>query len=138
MEDVSSFHLRRLHGRLGEVIYELTRMQFTKFVVPEPWHPAINAYRCEAQIVVCVDLAGVEREGLELRVEPRRLSLQGRRKLPEPAEKEPRPVQVLAMEIDYGPFERQVELPAPVDPQRVTAEQRNGLLWIYLPLLSQS
>jgi HSP20 family molecular chaperone IbpA len=45
-------------------------------------------------------------------------------------------VQLLAMEIDYGPFEREVLLPASVDIDNVHAEQRNGLLWISLPLKS--
>jgi len=40
----------------------------------------------------------------------------------------------LAMEIDHGPFQREIILPVEVDPNRVIAEQRNGLLWIYLPL----
>jgi len=42
------------------------------------------------------------------------------------------------MEIDYGPFERMLELPAEVDPERVNAEHREGLLWVYLPLRQQS
>ena len=42
-------------------------------------------------------------------------------------------MQMIAFEIDYGPFERVVELPLPVDVARVKAEQRNGLLWIELP-----
>ncbi|PYL02037.1 MAG: hypothetical protein DME32_07675 [Verrucomicrobia bacterium] len=42
--------------------------------------------------------------------------------------------QILALEIDYGPFEREVRLPADVDVKRARAEQENGLLWIYLPL----
>ena len=38
------------------------------------------------------------------------------------------------MEIDYGPFEREVVLPAEVEIDQARAEQRNGLLWISLPL----
>ena len=41
---------------------------------------------------------------------------------------------VLAMEIDHGAFEREIELPLSVERERVTAEQRNGILWIHLPL----
>ena len=40
---------------------------------------------------------------------------------------------MIAFEIDYGPFERIVELPIPVDVEQVRAEQRNGFLWIELP-----
>ena len=41
---------------------------------------------------------------------------------------------VLAMEIDHGAFERQIKLPSTVDRTRVKAEQKNGLLWVHLPL----
>jgi HSP20 family protein len=138
MDKVSRIHLRMLQGRLGDVVYELTKAQFTQFCPGETWQPAINAYRFRNQIVICVELAGVDRSSLELTVEPRRLRLRGSREAPEPASQEPDLMQILAMEIDYGPFERQVELPNPVDPERVKAEQRNGLLWIYLPLRSMS
>jgi HSP20 family molecular chaperone IbpA len=38
------------------------------------------------------------------------------------------------MEIDYGPFEREIVLPGDVDVNKARAEQKNGLLWISLPL----
>ncbi len=36
--------------------------------------------------------------------------------------------------IDYGPFIREVLLPTEVEIDEAHAEQRNGLLWISLPL----
>ena len=38
------------------------------------------------------------------------------------------------MEIDHGAFEREINLPRNVDRKSVHAEQRNGMLWIHLPL----
>jgi HSP20 family protein len=137
MDDERSIHLRRLHGRLGELVYELTKVQFSRFSPQDGWRPAVNAYRCEECMVICADLAGVDRTKIDLQVEPRRLLLRGYRQPPEPQSAERKPVQVLVMEIDYGPFEREVLLPADVTPERVTAEQRNGLLWIYLPFQPQ-
>jgi HSP20 family protein len=134
MEDIRSIHLRRLHGRLGDVVYQLTKVQFSRFSAPETWQPAINAYRCAECIVICLELAGVDRKRIELTVEPKRLRIRGQRQPPEPDGAENKPVQVLVMEIDYGPFEREVLLPSDVDPEGVTAEQQNGLLWIYLKL----
>jgi HSP20 family protein len=136
MENMRSIHLKRLHGQLGEVAYQLTQVQFSRFYVPETWQPAVNAYRCAECVVICVDLAGVDREQLDLQVEPRRLMIRGQRQAPDPANPKHKPVQVLVMEIDYGPFEREVLLPADVDPDRVTAEQSGGLVWIYLPFRS--
>lgn len=94
----------------------------------------MNAYRCENCIQVCFDIAGVEKADIDLRIEPTRLVLHGTRRTPEPASSEGRPRQILAMEIDHGPFARELRLPAEVIPDKVSAEQRDGLLWIKLPL----
>jgi HSP20 family protein len=138
MNDTRSIHLRRLHGRLGEVVYELTKVQFSRFNSPEAWRPAVNMYRCAECIVVCVDLAGVDRKRIAMEVGPTRLLVRGQRQPPEPEGAERKPVHILVMEIDYGPFEREVLLPSDVAPEQVTAEQRNGLLWIYLPFRSHA
>src|SRR5262245_57181997 len=102
MDDIQNIHLKRLHGRLGDVVYQLTKIQFSYFNAPKGWSPAINAYRCLQQIVICVELAGVDRSELELTVRGGHLRLSGRRQPPEPDCTEQEGIQVLAMEIDYG------------------------------------
>jgi HSP20 family protein len=134
MDPIRSIKLRWLQGAaLHDVRSDLARLHFSRFG-SHTWEPAINAYRCDKCIRVCVDLAGVERSRIDLTVEPERLIVRGMRDVPEPTHAEGRAVQLLAMEIDYGPFEREVLLPALVDIDNVHAEQRNGLLWISLPL----
>ena len=133
MDPIKNMKLRWLHGALQDLTHELSRLQFSSFA-PHAWEPAINAYRCENCIRVCVDLAGVERSLIDLTVEPRRVIIRGTRELPEPAGDEECAQQLLAMEIDYGPFIREVPLPAEVEIEQAHAEQRNGLLWISLPL----
>jgi len=135
MDPNRGIKLRWLHGTLYDVTSELARLQFSR-VGAHTWRPAINAYRCDKCIRVCVDLAGVERSRIDLTIEPERLFLRGVRDVPEPTNAEGRAVQLLAMEIDYGAFEREVRLAALVDIEKVHAEQRNGLLWISLPLKS--
>jgi HSP20 family protein len=94
----------------------------------------MNAYRCEKCIQVCFDLAGVEKADIDLRIEPTRVLLRGTRRTPGPASSEGRPRQILSMEIDHGPFERELRLPAEIIPGKASAEQRDGLLWIKLPI----
>ena len=132
MDPIGSIKLRWLHGALQDVTYELARSQFQ--FAPHTWEPEINAYRCEKSIRICVDLAGVERSQIDLIVEPQRVLIRGERELPEPSHDEGRAVRLLAMEIDYGPFEREVSLPVEVEINEASAEQRNGLLWISLPI----
>lgn len=133
MDPISRIKLRWLHNALNDVTSELTRSRFSQLAT-HAWEPAINAYRCDRCIRICVDLAGVERSLIELTVESRRVLISGTRELPEPKEAEDHPAQLLAMEIDYGPFEREICLPAEVEVDKAHAEQRNGLLWISLPL----
>jgi HSP20 family protein len=41
------------------------------------------------------------------------------------------------MEIEYGPFQRQVRLPKNVDPQRAHARYENGMVTITLPVIDR-
>src|SRR6266566_4061107 len=116
MDPIRNIKLRWLHGALRDITNELSHSQFSRFA--HAWEPAINAYRCV----------------IDLTVEPRRVVIRGTRELPEPTHAEGHAVQLLAMEIDYGPFIREVPLPAEVEIDEAHAEQRNGLLWISLPL----
>lgn len=136
MDEFPDIFLRRLEGRVGRIAYQVTRLRFCASPQQDSWAPPINAYRCEKGFVICVDLAGVDRAGLDLQVEPRRMWIRGRRQSPEPGADAGQLLQVLAMEIDHGPFTREVVLPESVLTDEVTAEQRNGLLWISLPVRS--
>ena len=133
MDPIKNIKLRWLHGVLHDLTSELSHLQFSRFAA-HAWEPAINAYRCEKSIRICVDLAGVDRALIGLTVEARRLVIRGTRELPEPTGDEGCALQLLAMEIDYGPFIREVPLPVEVEIEQARAEQRNGLLWISLPL----
>jgi HSP20 family protein len=132
MNTIRGIKLRWLHETLGDVTYELTRLQFTQ-LAPYRWRPAINAFRCEKGLRICVDLAGVDSNQVDLTLEPRRVVLRGTRPAPEPTGENEKAVQMIAFEIDYGPFERVIPLPAAVDVKEARAEQQNGFLWIELP-----
>jgi HSP20 family protein len=126
--------LHQIQRQLGDIAVQVTQAHFIHFDVPSGWQPAVNAFRCGGRFVVCVDLAGVDRAAMEVRAEARRLIIRGSRAIPEPGCNDAPAVQVLTLEIDHGPFERVLELPAEVEPKQVTAEHANGLLWIRLPL----
>jgi HSP20 family protein len=134
MSDFFQAPLEDLERRLRALAGELTRVQTVRFSAAPCWSPAINEYRCADRFIVCLDLAGVRPEDLSVQAEPRRLRIRGQRPPPGPRLDAPQPVQVLAMEIDYGHFERELRLPETINPDRASAEQREGWLWIHLPL----
>lgn len=120
-----------LRRELGMIAGHL-QQQFAPERAPRCWQPAVNVYRCPDCFLVCVEVAGVQAEDVHVLAEPRRLVVRGRRPPPEPDDGST--LQVLAMEIDYGRFERVVVFPMEVDIERVKAERRDGLVWIRLPL----
>ena len=132
MDPIRTIRLRWWHGSLEGIAGEFAGTRFAG-TAPAPWRPALNAFRCEQGVRICVDLAGVERSQIDLTVKGRRLLIRGERETPEPSDQEGRAVQMIAMEIDYGPFEREVQLPNDIDIGSIHAEQRNGMLWISLP-----
>jgi HSP20 family protein len=108
---------------------------FYGFAPNDTWTPNVNLYESENCYLVCVDLAGVDKNQIEVVVHEQRLRLTGKREIPlrdAPDDCKPR-VRIHLMEIDHGNFSREVELPADVDQTRIGATFVNGLLWIELP-----
>lgn len=104
----------------------------------EVWTPSVNLYETDTAYLVCVDLAGVDKEKIEVVVENQRLRLRGARAVPVQPEGAPceggnRRIRVHLMEIDHGAFTREVELPHDVQRESINAVYRDGLLWIELP-----
>jgi HSP20 family protein len=132
MNTIRGIKLRWLHETLGQVTHQMTQVHFVP-LAPRSWTPAINVFQCDRGLRICVELAGVDRSEVELILAPQRVVIRGTRAAPEPTGADGEAAQMLAFEIDYGPFERVLELPAPIEVERARAEQNNGFLWIELP-----
>ena len=104
----------------------------------ETWVPNVNLYETDGAYLVCVDLAGVDKDKLDVVVADQRLKLHGTRIVPTSpdggsAAAQGRRLRVHLMEIDHGAFSREVELPHDVARDRISAVYRDGMLWIELP-----
>ena len=102
----------------------------------EAWAPNVNLYENDTFYLVCVDLAGVDKEKIDLEIADQKLTIRGTRQVPmfeAPPGGESMRVRVHLMEIDHGAFVREVEIPQDVQREKVNASHRNGLLWIELP-----
>ena len=138
MNTLHSFRLRFLQERLSSIAGELTALRFQAGSAHPVWRPRINVFRLQDRLAVCADLAGIARTEIDLRVEPRRVWLSGRRRSPVSDPAPGKVLQILTLEIDDGLWQREIPLPVEIDPAAVQAEQRNGLLWISLPLRSSA
>ncbi len=134
MNTIRGLKLRWLHHTLGQLTEQMARVDFVP-LAPSCWAPAINAFQCDGGLHIFVDLAGVDRSEVDITLEPQRLMIRGTRAAPEPTGPGCRVAQIIALEIDYGPFERVLELPIRIDVERARAEQKNGFLRIELPFL---
>ncbi len=128
----------RTSGHVGVVADHAVYRSFSQFSQAQAWSPAVNIYQVGKQLHICVDLAGIDRDKIDVRIEPGRLTVSGVRHAPEP--KLAAPIQpdtdmkIHSMEIDYGAFCRVIQVPQRVNLDNVRSEYRQGLLWITLPL----
>ncbi len=97
------------------------------------WAPPCNVYDDGDSLRVLIEVAGMSREALDLRIEQDRLFLRGTR--PEPSASFRGNVQ--QMEIQFGEFELEMVLAAPVDVEAADAWYQNGFLYIVLPKIPE-
>lgn len=93
---------------------------------PSIWKPPTDLYEVGDQLVVQVEVAGMQIADFDIVLENRLLTIQGVRG----AQAEPRAYHQL--EIGFGEFYIELELPEPVDPERVEAVYRHGFLQIQM------
>jgi HSP20 family protein len=100
---------------------------------PPTIEPLADVYDNGAEVVVLIELAGLNAEQVDIRVEGRTLIFSGARQ-PKDEHSGRRYSQ---MEICYGPFERRLLLPAEVDADKTKAGYNEGLLEIVLPKIER-
>jgi HSP20 family protein len=125
-------------GSTSNKFLELHAKGFYGFYSRETWTPNLNLYETDGAYLVCVDLAGVEKEKIDLEVGDGQLTIRGNRAVPScsdagASETPNTRVRVHLMEIDHGAFARTVELPDDVLRNKIKAVHKNGMLWIELP-----
>ena len=93
------------------------------------FRPHVDCYRTNDALTVVVELPGVDPESVDLFVGGGTLYIAGERVRPR------HEGQVYQqMELDYGPFRRQVALNADVDVGAARASYEHGILEVVLPL----
>jgi HSP20 family protein len=94
------------------------------------YRPEVDVYRTgdPGELTVVVELPGVDPANVQVVASPRALLIAGERNRPKDSG------HYQQMEIDYGPFQRQVTLDEDIDPDRATATYERGLLTVRLPI----
>jgi len=93
--------------------------------------PPVDIFENEESLIVVVDLPGVDKDGVDLRVEDNILTIKGNAKYAQPAN-------VLRQEFTLQNYYRQFQLSDEVDQSRISAESKNGVLTIMMPKAEKS
>jgi HSP20 family protein len=99
------------------------------------FRPHVDVYYCgePSKAIVKADLAGVDVDNVRLEVKGRALVISGERR---PRDTEGRVYQQI--EIEHGPFVREIELGTDVDAEQAKATYEDGILRVELPLAERS
>lgn len=93
------------------------------------WTPVIDVLEGKEELVVKVEVPGIEPKEISLTLAEQVLTINGEKKY----EKEEKDEKFYRMERAMGAFSRSVRLPIPVDINKVAAVFKNGLLTVTLP-----
>jgi HSP20 family protein len=122
-----------LRGEIDDLFSELWKVP--RFAARGAFRPQVDCYRTEEppELTVVVELPGIDPESVQVVATPQALLVAGERRRP------PGDGRVYQqMEIDYGPFRRELLLGFDVDPEQGRASYERGLLTIVLPLAQRS
>ena len=95
------------------------------------YRPQVDVYRSDepAALTVVVELPGVDPDDVQLVAGAQALLIAGERRRPKDCG------HYQQMEIDYGPFQRQITLAENIDPEAASATYARGILTVRLPIV---
>jgi HSP20 family protein len=99
------------------------------FAVQEEWQPPIDVAETESELIVNVEIPGVDPRDIDVSLTGDTLFVKGEKK-PETEEKAE---DYHLLERNYGTFARSIHLPVEVQNDNISASYKNGVLTVVLP-----
>jgi HSP20 family protein len=93
------------------------------------WRPVADISETKSEYIIKAELPEVERKDVHVSVDGGRVTIRGERKMDE----EDEDATQHRIESFYGTFSRSFALPDTVDPNKISAESKNGVLKVHLP-----
>jgi HSP20 family protein len=116
-------------SRFDKTIEDMFRSISPMFYLSERvWKPQMDIYETPQEVMILAEVAGVDKDNLEVEISSRAIRIRGNR--PEIPRDENTTYRLA--EIQYGAFERILYLPALIDTDKVSASYLNGFLQIRL------
>jgi HSP20 family protein len=124
--------IERLHDEIQELIDDLWHLP--RFAGGRRgFRPQVDCIRSEdpPELHVVVELPGVDPASIQVVAADRVLVVAGERRRPQVSGR------YQQLEIEYGPFQRRIQLDEPIDPEAAAARYENGMLTVVLPIAPQ-
>jgi HSP20 family protein len=127
--------LNALQERMNRVFEDtLGRGRRDEEVFSGTWAPPVDIVESKDKLTLTAELPGFTEDKIQINFEDGVLTLEGERKF----EQESKDENYHRVERSYGRFVRSFSLPANVDPQKISAVFKNGLLTVELPKREES
>lgn len=120
--------LQDIHDRLDKVFGEFPGRREEGLFFAD-WTPAVDIQETPTEYLVKAELPELKKEEVKVELLDGVLTIAGERK----REKEEKDKKFHKIEREYGTFVRRFSLPAEVDPAKVQAEFKDGVLNVHLP-----
>lgn len=120
--------LLTLQERLDKMYRDMERTRKEDFVSSE-WRPPVDIFESKDIFVLKLEIPEVDKESIDIKINDDELTIRGERKL-EPGVD---PENYHRMERGYGTFSRSFSLTKAIDPTKIKAAVKDGILRIELP-----
>jgi HSP20 family protein len=115
--------LAQLQNRVNRLFQE-TNFGQEEGITTSSFVPPVDIYETEQNIVLKLEVPGVEQKDLDIRIENNTITIRGERNF----EKEVKEENFHRVERRYGSFQRSFSLPNTVNTEQVSADYENGVL----------
>jgi HSP20 family protein len=121
--------LMAMQERMNKLFDETFSRGRQQDVAAGEWLPAVDIMEQGDEIILTMELPGIDQQAIEIKVEGDVLTIKGERPLEEGIKKEA----YLRHERPYGRFSRSFSLPHGVEQGKVKASHKDGILRLVLP-----
>ena len=90
--------------------------------------PPINVFQQGDDILAIIELPGIDKNSLQVEAKENTIRIAGQKAVANPGG-----ASVHRRERTFGAFDRTLSLPVALDPERIKAEYRDGILALHLP-----
>ncbi len=121
--------LMAMQDRMTRLIDETLSRIWKEEVVHGTWSPPVDILERGNEVVLKVDLPGMNQSEIDIRVEENTLIIQGERKFVKESPEE----NYIQIERPFGTFRRTFTVPRTIDQEGIKASYKDGVLRVVLP-----